>query len=170
MDDLIKRQGLGFFLHVLWRLHDHIIRAYEEWVPEIGYLAPPRTHSTLLAIHEAGSLSVTELAATVRSSHPLVITWVRQLREAGLVKTSSDPADGRKTIVSLTARGKREFARHVEARKLIARAFERLMDEADAHVFDALWRLEGELQREPFIERLRVEQNRSNAHALPGTD
>ena len=163
MDDFVKRHGMGFFVHILWRLRDHIMRAYEEWGPEIGYLAPPRTHSTLLAVHEAGSISVTEIASTIRTSHPLVITWIRQLKEAGLVVSASDPEDARRTLITLTPLGRDEIERQKAARVLITRAFERLMTEADAPVYEPLWRIEAALRREPFIDRLRKEERNSSS-------
>lgn len=166
--DFIKKQGLPFMTHVLWRLQEHIVRACATWGVEGGYVAPPRTHSTMQALHEHGPLSVTELALVLRQSHPLVITWIRQLRELGLVEAGSDPKDGRRTILSLTTAGEAEIEALKAARVLIERAFETLMAEAEAPVFEPLWRMEEALRREGFLERLRRESEREGIAGQEG--
>ena len=48
MDAFMKGQGQGFFGYILWRLHDTIVRAYDEWQPEIGLFAHPAPRSSSL--------------------------------------------------------------------------------------------------------------------------
>jgi DNA-binding MarR family transcriptional regulator len=161
MQDFVERQGLAYLAHILGRLYDRFLRGFSEWNPEVGLKAPPRTHSTMHALFEHGPMSVTELASMIRQSHPLVIKWIRQLSKLGFVDASSDPLDGRRTILSLTEAGIAEFGAQQNARILLARTFQRLLTEADADdVFAALWRVERALQIEPFTKRLRDEAKR----------
>ena len=157
MRDFIHEQGMPFFAHLLGRLYDHFVRGFREWNDEVGVLAPPRTHSTMLALRTHGPLSVTELAALLRQSHPLVIKWTKQLIDLGLVKTNSDSQDRRRTLLILTPSGEAEAKSHDYARMIIERTYRRLMEEAGADVFDALWRIEKALRREAFADRLRSE-------------
>lgn len=158
MQDFVERQGLAYFAHILGRLYDRFLRGFSEWNPELGLKAPPRTHSTMHALFEHGPMSVTELASMIRQSHPLVIKWIRQLSKLGFVDASSDPLDGRRTILSLTEAGVAEFEAQQAARILLTRTFQHLLKEADAEdVFAALWRIERALQVEPFAKRLRAE-------------
>ncbi len=153
--DFIEEQGPAFMAHLLRRLYDDFVRAIAQWYPEIGVRAPPRTHSTMLALHQRGPLALTEIAELLRQSHPLVLTWVRQLKALGFVEAEADPNDGRRTILRLTAAGRREFESHERSDRLVAAAFERLMKEADAEIFEGLWRIEKACRETPFIDRLR---------------
>lgn len=158
--DFIEEQGLPFLAHLLRRLYDDFVRAIAEWYPEVGIQAPPRTHSTMLALGKRGPMALTEIAELLRQSHPLVLTWVRQLKELGFIEARGDPNDGRRTILRLTEAGRQELARHGKADRLTADAYRALMKEADAQVFEALWRMERAGREKPFIARLREEAAR----------
>jgi DNA-binding MarR family transcriptional regulator len=156
MTDFIRGEGLPFFAHLLKRLSDEFVRGCAEWYPDAGLQTPPRCASTVRALFRRGPLSVTELAGTIRQSHPLAINWVRELKKLGLVETASDPDDGRRTLVRLTEAGLREAERCIATDAVIEQAYSDLMKEADAEVFDALWRMEALCRAVPFEERLRV--------------
>lgn len=160
MGDFIKGQGPAFLAHLLRRLSDEFVRGCQDFEPDLGLTAPPRTGSTLLALDEKGPLSITELAGLLRQSHPLVITWVRQLKSLGLVTAGSDPNDKRRTVIALTAAGREEAALRRCANRVVAAAYARMFDEEEADMFDALWRVEEACRRQPFAERLRREAAR----------
>jgi len=168
MTDFIKTQGIVFLAHLLRRLSDELVRGFETWNTEVGITAPPRTHSTMLVLRERGTATVTQLASALKQSHPLIITWSRQLKALGLIRTSSDPQDGRKTLLSLTPAGEAEIDRIRGARDHIESAFVALMDAAGADVFDDLWRLEEELSVTPFLERLRAATDRVSSGDASG--
>src|SRR5690242_12562275 len=62
-NDFIRRQGPAFLAHLLRRLSDELVRGADDWYPQVGVAAPPRTASTLLALDERGPLGVTEISA-----------------------------------------------------------------------------------------------------------
>ena len=156
--DFVRRQGLPYFAHLLRRLSDEFVRGFEAWNPEAGLLSPTRTRSTLLALSEHGELGVTEVAALIRQSHPLVITWVRQLKELGFISSLTDPNDGRRTLLRLTEAGEQEVWRLRQADELISRAYLKLLHDADAdsELFEALWRMENACRTQSFEDRLRA--------------
>jgi DNA-binding MarR family transcriptional regulator len=156
MSQFVRSQGLSFLTHILAKLSDHFLIGFEQLWLEAGINAPIRTASTLRALSEFDKVSVTELAALLGQSHPWVVKWIDQLKKARLVKFESDPDDGRRTLVSLTAKGQ------VEARKTDLSgaagelAFRRLLREADAEgLYEALWRVEEACRAKPMVERLR---------------
>jgi DNA-binding MarR family transcriptional regulator len=159
--DFIKRQGLSFFAHLLRRLSDDFVRAYDAWSPEVGLVSPTRTRSTLLALSEHPVLSMSELAALIRQSVPLVFTWVRQLKELGLISSAPDENDRRRTMLRLTKRGEQEVARLRSLEEVEERAYLDLLNEAgvDAALFEALWRLEALGRQRGLEERLREHQH-----------
>jgi DNA-binding MarR family transcriptional regulator len=138
------------------------VRGADAWYPEVGVTAPPRTTSTLLALDENGPLGVTEIAALLRQSHPLVITWIKQLQAQGFAKTRADKIDRRRTIVALTAKGVSETRRLRKALVCMGETSQALMDEATSGLFDALWRMEQACRRESFADRLRNRSRASN--------
>ena len=155
MDDFIKNQGLPFMAHLLRRLHDDFVRSIGAWYPEVGVVAPPRTHSTMLLLNARGPLGLTEIAAILRQSHPLVLTWVRQLKELGFVRADGDPKDARRTLLSLTERGRSQLVKNEAADAIVGATYQELMADSDAEIFDALWRLEQACRDRAFLERLR---------------
>ena len=154
MDDYIARQGPAFLAHLLRRLSDELIQGAALWYPAVGVTAPPRTISTLIALDDLGPLGVTELAALLRQSHPLVITWIRELTSLSFVAAKGDPRDRRRSVVRLTARGKAEVRRVREALVVMEQASMRLLDQGGKGVLASLWRMEGACRDVPFAERL----------------
>ncbi len=154
MTDFIKGEGVPFLAHLMRRLSDDFVRACAEWYPAAGLMSPPRCASTLHALARFGPLGITDIAREISQSHPLVIRWVRQLMALGLVETRASPADKRWTIVALTPAGEAEMVRSRAADAAIALAYRRLMADADAPVFEALWRMEQACRERPFEDRL----------------
>lgn len=157
--DFVRSEGVFFLAHILRRLSDEIVEGCAAWYAEMSLDAPPRTASTLHLLYRRGPQSVTEMASALRQSHPLAIQWIRQLAELGLVETMKDRGDRRRTIVSLTARGAAQAERLIAAHEVFERAYRQLAREADADPFEALWRLDGALQKRGLANRLRAAQN-----------
>jgi len=156
-DDFIRTLGLPFLAHLLRRISDKLVTDAGEYESEIGIRAPPRAASTLLLLRERGKLGVTEIADALRQSHPLVISWLAQLEQAGLVRRSSDPKDARRALLALTPAGSLEAVRMAEASERIGAAYARLLEECDAPIHGALWQLHDALMRGRLAELLRVE-------------
>lgn len=155
MSDFIHSQGPAFLAHLLRRLADELIRGAEAWYPEMGVQAPPRTISTLLLLSQEGPLRVTAIASRLRQSHPLVIVWLKQLDELGLTCADSDPEDGRRTLISLSRKGKREVKRIREVLVTMEAASLRLLDAAGPDALEGLWRMEVACREQSFVELLR---------------
>jgi DNA-binding MarR family transcriptional regulator len=155
VDDFIQQKGPAFLAHLLRRLSDELVRGATEWYPEAGVDAPPRTTSTLLALAEHGPLGVTEIASLLRQSHPLVISWIRQLDAAGFIRSRADAKDGRRTVIALTAKGSAEVTRLREALVSMERASRQLMDDAAPGLFEALAQMDEACRQVPFSRRLR---------------
>ena len=155
--DLIRQLGLPYFAHLLRRLSDEFVRGFDAWNSDAGLLSPTRTRSTLMALKKHGELGVTEVATLIRQSHPLVITWVRQLKELGLVSSISDPDDGRRTVLRLTEAGEQEVLRLQWSDEISRAAYLDLLADAGAgeELFHTLWRMEEVCRRRPFEDRLR---------------
>ena len=90
-------------------------RAWQQQTP----LTPAQYH-LLLALHAEPELGVGEMAAAAGCTSPTVTRMLDGLERDGVVVREHSDEDRRRTIVSLTARGKRLLAqqrRHSDERK-----------------------------------------------------
>lgn len=168
MGDFIAKLGLPFMAHMLRRMSDTLVAGAGEWEAEIGIRAQPRTASTLQLLDREGPRAVTDIAARLKQSHPLIITWLRHLEDEGFVRTMQDPADRRRTLVSLTASGRKEARRMREASDVIERVYGELLDEIGIELFDGLLALEAACERRSVVERLRARAKRRDAPRRSG--
>jgi DNA-binding MarR family transcriptional regulator len=161
MTDFIQQQGPAFLAHLLRRLADELVQGAADWYPTVDVTAPPRTISTLLALDDHGPLGVTQLAGLLRQSHPLVIVWIKELTRLSFVKSSDDPADRRRTLVTLTTKGRNELVRIRKALVVMEQASTELLDLAGADSLQMLWALESNCRELPFLQRL---QRKASQH------
>jgi DNA-binding MarR family transcriptional regulator len=154
--DFIRTLGPAFLAHLLRRISDELVEADRLWHLEQGIANAPRTSSTLLALDQKGPLSVTELAAILRQSHQLAQQWVADLRARGLIKAATDPGDARRSVISLTAKGRKEVDKLKRAIEPIEQATREMLEEISEGLYDSLWDIESALRARPFIDRVQV--------------
>jgi DNA-binding MarR family transcriptional regulator len=75
-----------------------------------GELSPSQT-TALATIDRHGPLTPSELAVRERIQRPTVTRIVARLEEAGRVRRTRDPQDGRSSLVALTPAGRELLAR-----------------------------------------------------------
>lgn len=162
--DFIRSLGPAFLAHLLRRISDDLVEADRLWHVEQGIANAPRTSSTLLALDRKDALSVTELAVLIRQSHQLAQQWVADLRARGLVKTAPDPGDARRSLISLTAKGRKEVGKLKRAIEPIEEATRGMLEEISQGLYEAVWDIESALRAQPFIDRIRAcaEANQSD--------
>src|ERR671919_1328631 len=88
------------------RLRWAITRMARRLRQEAGVDLGPSQVAALASVDRRGPLSPSELAEIERIKRPTVTRIVRHLEEAGLVERVRDPADGRASILSVTAEGR----------------------------------------------------------------
>ncbi len=76
-------------------------------------------------LRDDGPAPASALAAAERVSHQAIAQTLAALRRRGLVRSAADPTDGRRSIVSVTAAGRRLFESAIASRDAwLARAIE----------------------------------------------
>ena len=98
------------------RLRWAITRMARRLRQEGGVDLGPSQVAALATVDRRGPLSPSELAEIERIKRPTVTRIVRHLEEAGLVERVRDPADGRASILSVTAEG-RALLKRLRGRK-----------------------------------------------------
>jgi DNA-binding MarR family transcriptional regulator len=89
---------------------------------EAGTDLSPSQTAALATIERRGPITPSELAAGERIQRPTATRVIARLEATGLVERAADPADGRSSLVSITADG-RALLERVRTRKddLLAR-------------------------------------------------
>ena len=157
-DDFIQSQGVIWVAHIMRRVASRIVDASDEVLPGYGVIVPSSMVSVVHLLHVRGPQTVMAIAAETVQSHPLIHKYVRHLKTLGLVETAGDSADRRRTVVTLTDAGQSQARMLVEVRRYFVPALDALMQEADAGIFEPLWRIEAALQSQGMAERIRAVQ------------
>lgn len=156
MDDFVESLGLAFLAHRLRRASDLILEGTTQMLGRSGFEGPARSVSTLLLLREMGPMGVTEIAARLRFSHPMIIKLARALDEAGLVRDQADPVDNRRRLIALTDKGMAQATLAQELLGDIARTFDEMFGEAGIDLFAAVERFVAAAERWPIADRLAV--------------
>jgi len=103
VSDFLPSLGpLGLTLRMR-RLTDRLAEGGRRLYAARGLPLQPHGYAVLLLLERRGPSSVTALAAALGLSHPSVIQLAKKLTDSGLLTSSSDPTDGRRRLLSLSA-------------------------------------------------------------------
>jgi DNA-binding MarR family transcriptional regulator len=152
--DFITELGRPFLAHRLRRLAETFVDGYGRWLPTVGIDAPPRSLSTLLLLDRQGPLGVTEIAARLRLSHPLLIRLTRALEAHGLTCAEQDAEDKRRRLIALTEAGRAQAAAVRAAIRVIDRAYEDVLREIGIDMMEGCARAESACRTLSFEKRL----------------
>lgn len=152
--DFVRSLGPAFLPHMLRRLSDLMVDGGTQWARLNSGLPPLRTHSTMFALESRNTLSVTELAALIRQSHPHALQWVRALEKLGLVARHRHPMDARKTMLRLTDQGIAAMPAIHQARAMNEQVARSLCDELGDDLWDRLRHLEALLEGRSYMSRM----------------
>jgi DNA-binding MarR family transcriptional regulator len=87
----------------------------------------------LSTIEDQGAARISDLAALDHCSQPTMTAQVRKLEDAGLVSRTTDPADARAVLISITPQGVAVLAEVRADRGAVIDPYLERLDEADRH-------------------------------------
>ena len=144
----------AFVGNILRRLADMIAEQGEQLLRDAGIDFPSRSVSTVMMIGEKGKISAADIATALGQPHQLVTQRIELLLDIKIVKRISDPKDGRRKILILTAKGTAQFKR-LQARLAAAdRAFETLFKDIDCDLIAATERAMAALTDNTILQRV----------------
>ena len=152
--DYFRQNGAAAIGARLRRLSERIDSDASRIYAEAGLTFEQRWFGVVHLLHQAGALSVGELAAALGIRHVSVSQTRLSLEEAGIVVCESDPADARRRTLHLTKKGQQLVATIAPIGEALARAAIELDDEA-GNVVAALERLDRALDRSSLFERVK---------------
>lgn len=103
--DHIRALGLLALGSRLKRLSDHMMTTVAALYADADLGFEPRWFPLFRLLEAHGPLPVSEAAARLRVTHAAVSPLARQMRQRGLVRAEKDPADERRSLLSLTEEG-----------------------------------------------------------------
>ena len=96
-----RRTSLGYQVNLLARLFEQALRRR---IAVHGVV--PGQFPALMALYEREGRTQAELCQLVRIEQSTMANTLNRMQRDGLVSRSPDPADGRRSLVELTARGR----------------------------------------------------------------
>ncbi len=144
----------AFLANRLDRLADLISGQGEVLLQDLCIEIPPRAVSVFLLIGERGEISAAEIAGLLDQPHQLATQRIDLLIEAGVIERMPDPDDGRRKILKLTAKGRRQ---HLNVRLRLedtARVFAALFEEIGCDLNECAERAADALTRRSLMERV----------------
>ena len=149
----------AFVANALERLVGLIVEQGEDLLRDSGLTFPSRAASTVLLLGERARLSAADLAKVLGQPHQLVTQRVDLLIELGIVSRAGDPGDGRRRILVLTAKGKRQFEKLKARLALADAAFAALFAEIGCDLSSAASSAIAALGRSSVLDRVRALEN-----------
>lgn len=148
------------------RLSDLIAEQGEDMLRAADIDVPSRAVSIMLLIGEHGEISAADIAKLLQQPHQLVTQRADLLIELALIKRRSDPRDGRRKILVLTAKGVDQFNRLTERMDRVAAVFAALFEEIECDLAAMAMRAIEALRRSPILERIEPSKSSSDESIL----
>jgi len=145
----------AFLASTLERLAALIVEQGEELLRDAGVDFPARAASTVLLLGEQVQLSAADIAKSLGHPHQLVTQRIDLLIDMGIVARIDDRGDARRKVLSLTAKGKKQFQR-LKARLVLAdAAIAALLEEIGCDLSAAASKAIQALNRTSILTRIR---------------
>lgn len=151
--DYVREVGGKALVARLRRLSDQIDRDAARCYKHFGVRFEQRWFGVINQLQLNGEMSVGELAEALGITHVSVSQARKSLEAEALIASSPDPQDGRRSVLSLTAKGEKLIATLKPLWDALIAASEEL-DRETQGVASALDRLDDALERHTLFERV----------------
>lgn len=165
--DFVESLGILTLAHRFKRMMNRLMDESAEVHRRLGLPIKPRWGSTLLLLEAEGPLTVSEVAERLRLSHSAVVQSLDDMAGMGLVRRAKDAADGRRSVLSLSAKGRRWMPRLHEAWGQLAQVQGEVFAES-GDVLGMLERADAALDEKSICERVLERMKRSPQEDSPG--
>jgi N-acetylglutamate synthase-like GNAT family acetyltransferase/DNA-binding MarR family transcriptional regulator len=119
----------------------------------------PRWFPVFYVLSQGSYMPITTIANEIRHSHVSVSQIVKEMKKKGLVIDKVDDRDGRKTLVALSNKGKKEAEKIQDQYKDVGSAVEAIFDQTTYDLWKAIEEWEHLLEQKTLLKRV-VEQKK----------
>lgn len=152
----LERLALGSRLKAL---SDHFYGAVDEVYQTRGARIESRWLPVLRYLWDTGPSSVTEVAGAIGQTHSAVSQLTDKLVRAGMVRRRRDPADGRRTVLTLTDKASGALGELGPLWCAVRRGVSASLGEHAIHLLDALAACEQALRERPVAAAILAEHS-----------
>ncbi|UCF18184.1 MAG: MarR family transcriptional regulator [Gemmatimonadota bacterium] len=153
--DVLRELGALAFASRLKRLSERLYRDVSKTYGLLDVEFEARWFPLLHLLSLNDELAVTEISAELGLTHPAVNQVAAAMTQRGLLESRRDPADERRRLLALTAKGRGLAAQLSPVWRVVRAETEGLLAESGADVLAALDRIEASLDRDDLAARLR---------------
>ena len=150
----------AFLSNTLLRLVDLIALQGDDLLHDAGIVIPSRAVACTLFIGDKGRVSLADAAKALDEPHQLTTQRIEALMKLGLLKSMSDPEDGRRKLIKLTRKGKDQYQRLKIRLAEIEQAFLGLYAEIGCDLPIILEQAIEALHHTPMLERIRMNETK----------
>lgn len=154
-NDLIRELGPLAFASRLRRLSERLMQDVSSLYADHGSDFEPRWFPVAYLLRQRTTMSITEISGSIGYSHPAVVQIAAAMERRGLVKSRSDAGDGRRRLLSLTARGKSTLEKITPIWDAVRASTQDIISGSGHDVLGVLDALERELDKQGLLPRVR---------------
>ncbi len=169
--DFVKELGYLAIASRMKRLTDRFMRDGSEVYKSLNVDFEPRWFTVFYLIYTQDSpLSISEIASSLKISHPAVIQTTQILIKKRLIKSFQDVHDRRIRRLAITRKGKELVNFLIPIWNDFETATSELFDRAGVDMLDIIQKVEAQLEEEDLISRIinRIKQRQYNAIEILG--
>lgn len=135
-------------------LSDQFYTAADEVYVRTGAGIESRWFPVMRFLWEQGPATVTEVASAIGQTHSAVSQLTDKLVRAGMARRQSDAADGRRSLLALTAKGSRALAGLGSTWAAIRQGVKDSLGPAGVQLLDAIEACERALEQQPIVPNI----------------
>lgn len=129
-DDFLQELQFVGFTARMKRISDGLMYDARKIYEDLNIGIEPNWHLIFLLLKKEGQLTVTEIAQTLRFSHPAIIKIIKKMEEKGFIQRIADPNDSRKQLLQLSEKSIEMLPRFEEEWKKIEEVIQDIVDDA----------------------------------------
>lgn len=137
----------------LKRLSDRIMGDAQNVYKHMGQDIQPRWFTLVSLLYEKKSVSIVEAAEFLGLTQPCISQFSKELIKMKFVKASQDPNDLRRKILSLTAKGKKNYIKMEPVGDALKSAVISICKEAEHDIYQAIVQAEKALSKKSLYQR-----------------
>lgn len=153
--DLIRELGPLAFASRLRRLSERLMQDVSSVYADYDSDFEARWFPVAYLLSQHPAMAVTEISGILGYTHPAVVQIASAMERHGLMKSRSDAGDGRRRLLSLTARGKATVRKIAPVWDAVRRCTQEIIDGSGHDVLVVLGAVEQELDRQELLPRIR---------------
>jgi DNA-binding MarR family transcriptional regulator/predicted N-acetyltransferase YhbS len=152
--DIIKQLGALAFASRLKRLSERLMQDVSRVYKEQDVEFEARWFPVAFILMRRSAMSVTDIAEALGLTHPAVSQIAALMKNEGLIDSTKDETDERRSLLALTAKGKKTLESLKPIWKAIEQSTAELLDSGGADLLSGLSKIERQLDNRDMYTRV----------------